>query len=348
MSQDKDSLMRRIIPILAIMISLSFLSALAFAEEIAMVSPSIKTSGRAAVKQAPKGKVVVRASSVIHSDRILLKDIASIEGFDGKGQKRIERLFLAKAPKPGKERIFSKKYLRQTLKVNRLGGYWSIPDEIRIKRGSALVTRSQVSSLFNEAVLMHTGLPAEQVNVPEISMKADLLIPSGKPELKMSFSPGETFMGRATAKLEILVNGKRYRHYYVTGKVSLYGMAVVAQREIKSGELIDAGDVELTRVVISKAPPSTITDLDDCMGMVVRATIRKGSLLSENQVEAPILVRRGDMINLIVDTGNLRIETRAIAKQDGRRKQVIKVLNIGSKKVVYGQVVSGDEVRIIL
>jgi flagella basal body P-ring formation protein FlgA len=63
-------------------------------------------------------------------------------------------------------------------------------------------------------------------------------------------------------------------------------------------------------------------------------------------IETPPLVQRGDIVVMIAETGELKISTQGEARQRGGRGDRIKVMNLDSRKSVYGCVVDRNTVRV--
>ena len=76
--------------------------------------------------------------------------------------------------------------------------------------------------------------------------------------------------------------------------------------------------------------------------------IPPGLVLSTGMAQIPPLIRSGSMVNVKLVAGGLTILTTGQALQDGRRGQVIRVLNPTSQKDYMGMVVGSDEVDVNL
>lgn len=316
------------------------------ANELRLASYVSKSPARAAKKLQAEGQVHVKKATVVHSDRVLLRDIATIEGFDKSKREKIGRLFLSKAPHPGEQRSFTDEYIRNLFNANQTGGKWNIPSTVTIERGSEKISRDKIKELFKDAVIRHTKLPASMVEIPKINLNEDLVVPSGKNSIHVSFTPGERFRGRATAKVDIAVNNQRYRQYYVSGEVKLYGTSVVVAKKVERGKTVQMEDLRVENAVISEAPPHMVSEVADAVGMEAVVDLQPGSILNESMLKAPVIVNRGDLVNIVLEMRNLRVEAKGIAKQRGARKQVIKVLNINSQKIIYAQIINDNEVRV--
>ncbi len=67
-----------------------------------------------------------------------------------------------------------------------------------------------------------------------------------------------------------------------------------------------------------------------------------------DQLEIAPLVRRGDRVTITVRSKGLQIVTSGKAKQDGQLGEMIRVMNLESKKNVYAEVVNAGDVLIVL
>ena len=97
---------------------------------------------------------------------------------------------------------------------------------------------------------------------------------------------------------------------------------------------------------MSRLPSNVIRNPQDVVGMMVAARVRQGEAFKTTALEAPELIKRGDLVQIVAETRGMRVESRGIAKENGRKRDVIKVMNMGSNKIVYGQVTDIGEVRV--
>lgn len=123
----------------------------------------------------------------------------------------------------------------------------------------------------------------------------------------------------------------------VTARVERFAPVVVAKRSIARGDLIRRLDVELEWVSRS-VPPQTARALEEVVGQQARQTVSEGSTLMQYQVQAPIVVRRGDLVEIYVQTGGVVARTKAVAKQDGGMDDLVKVETLDTKKPIVARV----------
>jgi flagella basal body P-ring formation protein FlgA len=108
----------------------------------------------------------------------------------------------------------------------------------------------------------------------------------------------------------------------------------VAVRPIARGEVITAADVEMQS--LEGAPTtgrrSAVNSLEQLVGMEAKQAIQIGDVIFTDHLQAPMLVKRGEEISVVSQTGGIRVRTTARARQDGARGQLVQVETLETKE----------------
>ena len=81
--------------------------------------------------------------------------------------------------------------------------------------------------------------------------------------------------------------------------------------------------------------------------MVPRRPLPAGVALTENDLDKPLDVERGDTVQVIAEEGHARIETQGVAEDGGRSGAVVTVRNLTSGKKFRARVEEKDKVLVI-
>ena len=82
-------------------------------------------------------------------------------------------------------------------------------------------------------------------------------------------------------------------------------------------------------------------------GMVAEQAILAGQPIKPNQIAQPILVKRGDRVTLVAEKGRLSVTANGVIKdQKGALGDQVKVLNLTTKREVYGRLVNANTVKV--
>ena len=110
---------------------------------------------------------------------------------------------------------------------------------------------------------------------------------------------------------------------------------IVATADLKPGQPIDASQLQIeTREEFPAANLITANagSISDFAGCLPRRMIRAGMAVEKQWLDAPRLVRRGEIVKVEVINGGARLETEGIADTSGALGDVISVLNPESKR----------------
>jgi flagellar basal body P-ring formation protein FlgA len=116
---------------------------------------------------------------------------------------------------------------------------------------------------------------------------------------------------------------------------------VVALQPIARGAVITASDVEL-QMLESVAPATSrrapVTSIEQLIGMEARQPIAAGDVIFTDKVQAPVLVKRGEVITVVSQAGNIRVTTKARARQDGSRGELVQLESLETRETYDARV----------
>ena len=133
--------------------------------------------------------------------------------------------------------------------------------------------------------------------------------------------------------------------------VSAPAMAIaVAIRQISRGAMITAADVELQKVgaVPAGARRAPITSLEQLIGMEARQAIQAGEIVLSDKVQAPLLVKRGDIVTVVSQSGGIRVRTTARARQDGAKGELVQVESLETRQPYDARVTGHREAAVFV
>lgn len=299
-----------------------------------------------AVGPAETREVKVAEYARVSGERVLLGDVATLRGFSKEEDARLSELYLARAPRPGEKSELNNTYLRRLLLARAPQAALSLPARVVVEREAKRVSAAELRQMLTDEAARIAGVPAERVVIGRMSQSGDWLLPVKDAQLLVSFPAGARFRGQTTAKLSAISPQGRAIDSYITAEVTIKSMAVLVKRAVARGKSVGSEDVELYESDSSRLPPGAFTRLEDVVGQEAQAPLVPGAIVSEGAIVAPLLIKRGAVVRLIAENGELRIETRGIALEPGRQGQTIRAKNLQSQKAVYGAVVTAEEIHV--
>lgn len=134
---------------------------------------------------------------------------------------------------------------------------------------------------------------------------------------------------------------------HIPAQVSIYRELPVALRDLSRGEQISPADIHWETINISELRQTYHTDAQALIGQEVKRNIGQGLPFLTSSLDAPTLIRRGDVVDLQSRAGSIMVSTSGTAMSDGRMGQKIRIKNNQSDRIVTGTVVASGKVSIL-
>jgi flagella basal body P-ring formation protein FlgA len=295
--------------------------------------------------------VIIPAENTVAGDRILLGDIASVQAASPAGQELAEalrRIDLGPAPAAGEQIILRQAQIEQRLTASRLNlneAKWSLPPELRIT-GSGQVLSEASLKMALEKYLSET----------EPYMNGEYSLLTAHFGRLPTLPPGRVtyrFVPQASSNPAYLsgnfffsVDGREAARARVTAQIELSTRAVVAARPLSRGHVITEDDISLSLAPYSQAK-GAITDPQMVIGNATKNNINAGEPINERTLTKSLMVRRGDMVTIVAQSGGLKVSASGQARQDGALGDTVSVTNLNSNKNVAGRVIGPNLVEIV-
>jgi flagella basal body P-ring formation protein FlgA len=135
----------------------------------------------------------------------------------------------------------------------------------------------------------------------------------------------------------------------IRGQLSKVVYAPVLNKKIEAGYIIQKEDLELKAFSEHKVTKYMVKNEGELIGKSLRKkTAVAGDMLSMHDVITPVLIKRGDLITVRVETPTVVISTRGKAQNSAALGQSVQVMNLESKRIVEGIVKDSQTVIIHL
>lgn len=129
--------------------------------------------------------------------------------------------------------------------------------------------------------------------------------------------------------------------------LQLHPQVVVPRRSLARGDQIDATDLEWQSISSDLMKPEYITDMAEVIGMEARSALSANRPIRRDRLGAPILIRRGELIEVQVVGGGITVSTKGKANGDGSASELIEIETFQPRKRLLGRVVQAGLVEII-
>jgi flagella basal body P-ring formation protein FlgA len=120
----------------------------------------------------------------------------------------------------------------------------------------------------------------------------------------------------------------------------------VLLRYVPPGETIAADDVGMVEVPAARLVQAVVAEPADLIGKTPRRAVRPGQPVRAADVQLPVVIQKGELVTVVVETGSMRLTAQARASEDGAQGQAIRITNTRSGKVLDATVAGPGIVRI--
>ena len=193
----------------------------------------------------------------------------------------------------------------------------------------AQVVRQTVSAMPAVTLLKNPSIEVLRLN--------DRLRVIECPEPLTAVQPATGLRG---GRISIRVSCKGPRPWSVYVMVSLKSevQVVITTRAMTRGDVLSREDINEKTVLRAPAHQPLVRQAEEALGNALKRSIGEGVELSAAMLKKPTIIRSGEHTLIMAEGGGLQVRVTGKALQHGVVGEIIRVLNLSSKKTVRGKV----------
>ena len=302
---------------------LSLLLALAFA------FPATAGQNQQGTVEVALDQVILRQNIMVDSTLVVLGDF-----FEGAGDKA--GIAVAYAPEPGKRAVFDANWLYRA--ANAYDLKWrpvSMKQQAVVKRQTVTIEREEIEDNIL-AVLIDKGIDPEMtVELSNRSMR--LYAPASS---LASIIVENVDYDPRTRRFSAYVSTPEAKPIRVTGRLQKMLNVPVTNRRVLRGEVIRSEDIAWLKTPSDRVQQDIVMQPDDLIGKTPKHGIRSGAPVRSSEVQRPIMVKKGSLVTMILQTPMMTLTSQGKAIDNGSDGDVIRLTNTQSNTIVQA-VVSG-------
>ena len=177
----------------------------------------------------------------------------------------------------------------------------------------------------------------------------DLKLSAAQWEARFDFRLPRAGLGAVPYTARILDRqGNLLKRFNGSAWIDRRAWGIQVTRMVRRGEVIREGDARRIEARLSQLPRGALDRIELAQGTIARRELRPGAWLTEQQVETPDVIRRGQPVTIRLIRGPMIISAPGLTLQAGQRDEIIRVENTASDRVIFARVISSDEVQVII
>ena len=285
----------------------------------------------------------------VESSELSLGDIVSFHG-DHETTNALKIHKIGAAPAPGKTiSVDARRIIREVHRtfddlpeIN-----WTGHATVTVYRKGNRITGSEIDQLLTDYLKRNNDkFRGAQVKHTIESLPAPFYLPTGTFECDI-IPANPQIIGSKRVSLIFKVDGKVIKNLSIHCRIEAYAKVVVARNRIKYGTILNPAELMLRTMELSRLEDYA-TSIDQVAGTIAKRAIRKGVAIQSSMIESAPIVRRGELVKIIINYQGLFLTATGVAKANGKKNDVIRVRNSSSNKIIHCRVQAPGLVEVTL
>ena len=157
-------------------------------------------------------------------------------------------------------------------------------------------------------------------------------------ELRARVRNAKTGASSAVVDVEILVDGEVFKKVPLTFRLQRYQKVLKTVGAVRRGAPLGPENVALVREPMAQRNGMYLTRIDRVTGMNAKRNLSVGQRLTLGDIEPPAVVRRGDLVTVVLTKGRVKVTAKAIANHDAPLEGRVTLTNPNSRTILTGTV----------
>jgi flagella basal body P-ring formation protein FlgA len=300
----------------------------------------------------PSAEIKFRSECQVAGSLVTLADLAEISSAGDAEKSSLAIIDVFPAPAAGKKRALTSRQVQDLLSLrglevanHKFSGATQImvlgpADAARfngktISPSAARQTQSAVTKALTDYLASHLKGDVQL----KFTLSDEQLSKLGR-EPRIS-GGAEPWLGAQTFEIS---SGKQ--KFSIDVQVTQSPKVVVATTALPRGTIVQAADVELQESKSAVANVKAYASIEDVVGKEATRNITAGQVLDEQLVHAPIVVRRGEVVDIIARSAGIRVRVKGRSRGDGGLGDLVTVESVTDRKSFLARVSGAQEVEV--
>ena len=188
--------------------------------------------------------------------------------------------------------------------------------------------------------------PADTLRLDCRSKISDVIIPGEQTRIEVTARPDQDFIGETAFRVRYYSGEKLVKEEPLRVALEVLKDVVVSTKALSKGTPITAGDVCVIKKWVKRLSGQMVTVPEEVIGKVLAVNIRQNNEIAKNIIKEPIVIKKGNAVQILLDNGDFSITTMGISEENGVAESLIRIKNVASNKIIFARVVSESVVKV--
>ena len=302
--------------------------------------------------QASQIEIDIMDKVTLKEKIITIRDISQVTGDDDTLIKKINDIEVGKTPWPNNHRRIDRDFFKMRLVSSGIG----LSDIVFEGSKAAIVsveatkiTGTEITEKAKEHLLFATQSFNRDITIELENNPGDQWVTKKRDEIYIDASLADGNKNRGNVVVMVMANADGVLLFKIPVRfnVRVFESIAVTKKKIDRHESLTAENVFMARRETTKVSGEIFSDIESLRGKIASTQIVPFAVITEEIIETPPTIKRGDTVKLFIRTENFKIITKGLAQENGVTGEIIKVQNFDTKKVLRGRIVDYENVQIL-
>lgn len=289
------------------------------------------------------------AEITVTKDKLKLGEIADITASEEKIEEILENVSLGYSPQVGLVREISRDKVKLAIASAGVPNnqiQLDMPESIIVRRASQEIDLEVIRQEVERISLSDLEASGATARLVRLDLPAQVLVPAGEVEINVVIPAVRNAFAPFVVLIEIRVDKVLVRRLNTNAEIEAYASVVMANKLLKAGTVLRSEDVTIEPIRLKFPINQYIRDLKTLRGVSLAKNISQGEPILTGNIVPSIVVKQGDLVQVIATNNKLTIQAKAEAITAGRIGDRIKIKSAFSETLLDAIVVDEGVVKV--
>jgi flagella basal body P-ring formation protein FlgA len=251
---------------------------------------------------------------------------------------------VAPAPAPGTRVTFNAAWLGSVAREHHLAWQPSSDfDQTSVERASRTIDADTVGQRILAAAASDTPNSDASIQLDNPGLR--FVVPAEASDaMTVDGLNVDPRTGRFSVFVTAPANSDNAQRQRVSGRIVYQVTIAVPAHSMSMGDVFGPSDVSEAKLPRERVASDAITNPQQLIGKAARRILRVGETVRAGDIADPVVVHKGDLVTIVLNTAGMRLTAQGKAMEDGAMGAAIRVTNTQSSRVIDTVVAGPNQV----
>lgn len=225
---------------------------------------------------------------------------------------------------------------------------WSGPERVRVIRRNRMLDEIEIKQMLTSVLQSEHVRERGELELRFVRPFAPIQTPDEALQLKVIDLPNSGVSPQFIARCELRAGDELISNFQINVNAKIWRDIWVARSQLLRGQPMTSADIGLERRDVLAFKDGLVTLPTDLTSYDIGENVPAGAIMTLRAFKQRPIIRRGKMIDAMIQDGSLQIAVKVEALEDGLPGQIVRVRNIKSRREFRGKVQDEETVAVAL